>query len=195
MLARLFFSTLALLAACSGSAPLPADTLDRTIVASSNRIMKGSSRAFDTTAAYRLVSEYVHRDAAGERLRSTPWFDTVIVRADEEPGYDSFTAIRSYALSPADPHGDTTGVLVKYSIIGLVEQKIEGDSTAGMLIVPRDTTEVVFYPVVQTARGWKIVSPQVDPRVLPSAILTSTSLPPLSEADRQWLTRYLSPGR
>jgi hypothetical protein len=138
----------------------------------------------DTSPALRLVGEYVRRDAAGERLQNSTWFNGVLTEIDEDPGYDSFTAIRSYQILPGDSNGDTTRVSVRYAVVGSMQQISDGERTTGIKVVPHDTTEVVVFPVVHTAKGLKIVSPQIDQHVSAAAILANTSLPPLDAGSR-----------
>lgn len=131
-----------------------------------------------------LVKEFVRRDAAGERLRASPWFDSVVTEADEEGGYDSFTAIKQYQVGVA---GDTVKVLVQYVILGAMQQVVDGEKTTGMRLIPNDSIANEVFSVVRQGGQWKIVTPEIDQHVLASAILTNTTLPVLSAEDRQRL--------
>lgn len=126
----------------------------------------------------------MRRDATGERLASSEWFNSVLSEVDEDPGYDSFTAIRSYRVKPAGVVGDTTRVRAQYAVVGTMRQVVDGDRTTGLSLTPRETTEVVVFPVVRSSTGLKIVSPQIDQHVLAAEILTRRSLPPLDAPTR-----------
>jgi hypothetical protein len=130
-----------------------------------------------------LVREYVRRDGLGERLRTSPWFDSVITKPEHEPGYDGFTAVAGSAVRPLGAQGDTIRVEVVYHVLGTISQVAQGGGTTGMHFVVHADSENVVFPVVRIGHGWKIESPQIDQHVLPEAILSSR-LVRLPEADR-----------
>ena len=140
-----------------------------------------------------LVTEFVRRDAAGERLRESPWFDSVVTEADQEGGYDSFTAINRFQIGAGTVAGDTVKVPVQYVLLGAMQQVIDGERTAGMHLVPHDSTENVVFAVVRQGGKWKIVTPEIDQHVLASAILGNTTLPTLSADDRRRLAAAATP--
>ena len=148
----------------------------------------GASGSNESADALRLVQEYARRDAAGERLRTSDWFNDAITEPDQEPGYDSFTAIRSYTVTPAARVGDTVKISVVYDVIGSMQQVVDHDTTTGFRLDRHDTTETVIFPVVRSPSGRpKIVSPQIDQHVLAATILAKQTLPPIAPADRRIL--------
>jgi hypothetical protein len=184
---RFLLASTILVAACGSADTAKTDTARASVPAvQPTTVASGSAASVmrDTSAAVRLVEEYVRRDATGERLANSEWFNSVLSEVDEDAGYDSFTAIRSYRVEPAGMIGDTTRVRAQYSVVGTMRQVIEGDRTTGMGLTPHDTSEVVIFPVVRTSGGLKIVSPQIDQHVLAGEILSRKSLPPLDAATR-----------
>lgn len=140
----------------------------------------------------RLVQEYVRRDGLGERLRTNPWFDSVITNPEHEPGYDGFTAIARSRVRPLGSNGDTVRVEVVYDVVGTIRQVAEGGGKTGMRFLPRGGSEVVEFPVVRTPRGWRIESPQIDQHVTPGVILSSPLIR-LPEADQAKLRALAAP--
>lgn len=182
----LFFLALVGVAACSGASKggersAVADTVGEARVIA-------SSRQFPTSARL-LIEEYIRRDGDGERLRSSAWFDSVLVAPEREPGYDSFTAIASYEVESVAVVADTALVEVRYATIGSVVQRVERDQTTGLVLNANPARESVVFRVVATPNGLRIDSPQIDQHVLARSILASSNLPPFSEADRRALQR------
>ncbi|HKO18696.1 MAG TPA: hypothetical protein VJU82_07400 [Acidobacteriaceae bacterium] len=108
----------------------------------------------------------------------------MIMQTDHEPGYDSFTALSAYEITPVSAAPDAVHVAVTYHVAGGVEQVIEHDSTVGLRLAPRDSVERVVLAVVRTSAGWRIESPQVDQHVLARTLLEDRALAPSSPADR-----------
>ena len=108
-----------------------------------------------------LVREYVKRDAAGERLRPSAWFQQVVTWPDE-PGYDSYTVIRGYEVErPKAIAGSPARIMVRYDVIGWVVWR---DSELIFLDQPKD--ERREFVVIRDDAGWRIDEPQMGQRVL-----------------------------
>lgn len=138
-------------------------------------------RDLSASPAIQLVKEYTERDAKGERLRTNPWFLDVVAWPDE-PGYDSYTVISGYEVTPLSADSSTARVRVDYRRVGYVR-------TTGARSVEFDqsiATELRVFTVALSDNGWRIIAPQIEQHVLVEAAM---SLSPLSEADKDRLSR------
>ena len=145
----------------------------------------GSARS----PAYNVVAQYVFRDARGDRLQSAPWLDSTIKEPDHEPGYDSFTVIADCTLRSRSIHADSVIIDVTYNVIGRSKAFTDAAGAGRFIIVPVDTVETVAFPVVRTAVGWRIESPQIDQHVSPIALLYHVTVKPMLMADIQRMRR------
>ncbi len=122
--------------------------------------------------ALSLVREYVQRDSRGERLGPSPWFTTVVTWPDD-PGYDSYTAITGFELTPHSTGlNDSAQVRVTYHTAGWI---LAGDSTQ-VRFMPHDSLETQIFSVIRAGGLWRIASPQIGQHVLVEAALTASSL-------------------
>jgi hypothetical protein len=110
--------------------------------------------------AIRLVREYVERDSRGERLEGpAPWFHSVVTWPDD-PGYDSYTVITGFEITPGATSSDTAHVRVQYHTVGWLTA---GDSLQPRF-TPRDTLEVQDFVLLRSGQKWAISA--VDRRKL-----------------------------
>jgi hypothetical protein len=107
-----------------------------------------------------LVKEYVKRDANGERLQAEPWFQQVVTWP-EEPGYDSYTVIRSYSVERPTIQGSPAKILVRYDVIGWVQWQ-DGEQ----VFLDQEMSQAITFVVVRDDNGWRIDGPQFGQRVL-----------------------------
>jgi hypothetical protein len=114
-----------------------------------------------------LVTEYVTRDSRGDRLGSNPWFLKVVTWPDD-PGYDSYTLITGFDVSPVALGPDTARIRVTYRTAAWITA---GDATRPR-VIPHDSAESQLFTVVRKGGRWLIDSPQLDQHVLPAAALS-----------------------
>jgi hypothetical protein len=120
-----------------------------------------------------LVREYVKRDAAGERLTESPWFQAV-VSWPFEPGYDSYTVIRAYTVEkPAHIAGSPARITVRYDVVGWMVH--DGQQ---MAFLEQELEEALEFVVERTEAGWRIAAPQMGQRVLAEIVAADSDLPP-----------------
>jgi len=92
-----FLSVLVVLVGC-GTPDRSATPTAKAVPAVTSAPIAAAGSVASASAPESLVTEFVKRDAAGERLRESPWFDSVVTEADQEGGYDSFTAIKRFQV-------------------------------------------------------------------------------------------------
>jgi hypothetical protein len=118
-----------------------------------------------------LVRQYVKRDANGERLQADPWFQQVVTWS-EEPGYDSYTVIRSYSVEPPPTiQGSPAEILVRYDVIGWVQWQ-DGEQ----VFLDQEMSQAITFVVVRDDNGWRIDEPQFGQRVLAEVAAASQAL-------------------
>lgn len=144
-------------------------------------------QAMDTNRAgspLALVREYVDRDARGERLRSAPWFLSV-VGWPEEPAFDSYTVIATYQVGQLAPSGDSAIVPVTYQRLGWIETT----GRHAVRFVIGETIERYDFRLGVREGRWLIGEPRLEPHVLADTALAKA---PLSASDRDMLQARLS---
>lgn len=130
-----------------------------------------------------LVRQYVKRDAQGERLGPSPWFEEVVTWP-MDPAYDSYTVIRRYEVEkPATIVGSPAKITVRYDRMGWIETQ-EGQPV--FLEQPR--VEVFTFIVLLGDGGWRISAPQIDQHVLGEVVAANDSLTPEDAARIRELT-------
>lgn len=98
-----------------------------------------------------LVAEFLARGAAGQFLRSDPWFDGATECPSHEAGPDEYTVISGYRTRLLSRDADSLAVQVTSRRIGHVESGHGFRADAGEAV---DTVRAV-----RTAFGWRVTSP------------------------------------
>ena len=99
-----------------------------------------------------LIKEFVERDARGEFMESSGWFDGAVTCPGHEPGPDAATIVQGHQLRLVDAGMDSTIVEVTWRRVGY---------TGNTGVAPG--TDVDSLLAVRTRFGWRIVSPALDP--------------------------------
>lgn len=130
----------------------------------------------ETHSPLELVREYVERDSRGERLRTAPWFLSVVAW-QEDPAFDSYTVIVGLQVGQPTQTGDSATVPVTYQRLGWIQTT--GRNT--VRFVASDTVERYDFRLGVSAGRWLITEPRLEPHVLVDTVLAAA---PLSAADR-----------
>jgi hypothetical protein len=111
-----------------------------------------------------VVRAYCEADFKGMQTASETWHQLAQYAVwPDAPGWDTFTIVSGYTVSPARQTSRSAKVRVVYDVLGVLEGE-----------VARRTPErpTVFYSLVRRSGRWKIASPQLDPHVSPKVALT-----------------------
>lgn len=119
------------------------------------------------------MSEFIARDARGDFLRTSEWFQGATMCPGHEPGPDSYTVIEDYQVTSLERMPSRVGVVVTARRVGYL-------SSTGLRVDPGTDVDTVFASL--TSHGWRIESPALRLRVLKSAARERGDLPDESEA-------------
>jgi hypothetical protein len=118
-----------------------------------------------------VTAAYIEADGAGlaldgetapKLLNYTTWKDA--------PGWDSFVVIKSYDIGAVgwnkdnSRDGDKAYVQITYHVLGKVE---------GLKFTPKPADEEVYFDLVKKKGQWRIVKPQLAPRLFVPAAITA----------------------
>ena len=102
-----------------------------------------------------LIAEFVARDARGEFLSASPWFNAAVTCPGHEPGPDVATQVQGHQLRVLARGRDSVRAEVTWERTGYVGAD-HGHATG----VEHDTLLAI-----RTEFGWRIVSPALNPHV------------------------------
>ncbi len=129
-----------------------------------------------------LVQEYLRRDARGERLRASVWFQETELW-DESPGYDENSVITAYALETTRSDSVRAEVGIAYFRVGTVVPR--GDSLA--FIPTIDTVRRLF--IASRRHGkWVIEAPRQHPFV---SVEYTLAMSGLTDSSRLRLSQFV----
>jgi hypothetical protein len=108
-----------------------------------------------------LIAEFLRRDAAGQFLRTDPWFAGATECPGHEEGPDAYAVIADYRTRELKRTPDSLAVEVTSSRLGYVESANAFRS---------DSAEVVdTVRAIRTTYGWRIAAPALRQFVVESA--------------------------
>jgi len=114
-------------------------------------------------APERVVRAFCDADFGGAQTASKTWPSLAQYAVwPDAPGWDTFTIVAGYTVSPLRRTARSASIRVVYDVLGV----LEGDEA-------RETPErpAVIYRLVRRAGRWKVASPQLDPHVSPKIAL------------------------
>ncbi|MDB4950075.1 MAG: hypothetical protein JWM27_2724 [Gemmatimonadetes bacterium] len=126
-----------------------------------------------------LARELAARDAGGDFLRRSPWWDGAVECPGHADAPESFTVITGYALQPLSAAGDQAWVRVVYREVGEVRRADE-DQARYLPFAPRERADT--FHLVRTPYGWRVRHPQQPLEVLASAAARRHGLPAAERA-------------
>lgn len=107
-----------------------------------------------------VVRQYCKLDSEGARLSSqNPYLDNIFSLAtwQDEPGWDSATVTRGFAITQARAGRATSAVTVRYEVLG----NMSGTS----VVASRQHIQLVTFVLRKSTAGWKIDRPLIRPHV------------------------------
>jgi hypothetical protein len=116
-----------------------------------------------------LAQEFVARDARGEFLQSTTWFNGATNCPGHEPGPDALRIVQGFRIAFDTVVGDTIRARVTYRVLGTL--------AGGNHIQPDSGTEVRVLKLTKGPVGWRIESPALDQHLTLDVVVTLRWLP------------------
>jgi hypothetical protein len=140
--------------------------------------------------AITLVTAYAGRDAAAERLKAGPWFDSVALKPAADLR-DSIQIVRYFRVGASAITRDTARVIVDFRVSGTITRAVSAEGTIQTRFLEAPSMQSASFVLVRTGSGWRVLEPPRTMRVFAAAWLADRTLPSLSSADRQRLERTL----
>lgn len=134
-------------------------------------------------SGYELISEYLSRDSAGERLSASSWFEAH-QSWPEDPGFDASVVVSRYQSIRHDSGASRATELVQFFVVGEVE-------AAGDYLSFRKSERIdtVTYVATRDSNGWRLAAPRLAPHISVEAALTKMNLDSASRAHLERLRR------
>ncbi|MBU1065995.1 glycoside hydrolase family 97 protein [bacterium] len=128
----------------------------------------------------KLINEYLKRDAAGDFMRSNPWYATAKLHPIGS-GWDQAMLISGYKVGSALIDSSQAVCEVSYDLVAWITQNIHGP-----YLVFGSEKKIVRFELEKTPWGWRIAKPSQPPHILPNVIMDR-----LPDEDQEKLKAYL----
>ncbi|MFH2025210.1 MAG: hypothetical protein ABIK30_05215, partial [bacterium] len=128
----------------------------------------------------KLINEYLKRDAAGDFMRSNPWYVTAKLHP-MQLGWDQSTLISGYEIDTLLIDSTQAVYDVTYHVIARRRQNIHGP-----YLIFGPCEKVTRFKLEKTSWGWRIAKPNQHQHILPNVIMDR-----LPDEDQEKLKAYL----
>jgi hypothetical protein len=153
--------------AASASGVVARDTLNASPEQTTDTVACDFVPVLAHPSAQALLDDYLAHDAAGEFVEQSAWFDGAQLCPGHVPGWDESVLIRGYEVHAVVQDSTRFTAKVVYDRLGFITQ----NSASSILFEPQPARDTVMFELVRTKSGWRIVGPQLQPRVKVAAAL------------------------